>query len=51
MKRKHIIIYTPTSKDGDPNMDGTIYNSNTNRMAISFFEFQILARDLMVEKS
>ena len=37
MKKKHIIIYTPTSKDGDPNMDGTIYNSYTNRMAISFF--------------
>ena len=26
MKRKHIIIYTPTSKDGDPNMDETTYN-------------------------
>ena len=30
MKRKHIIIYTPTSKDGDPNMDGTTYNNNNN---------------------
>ena len=29
MKRKHIIIYTPTSKDGDPNMDGTTYGRNT----------------------
>ena len=31
MKRKHIIIYTPTSKDGDPNMDGTTYNNNLQR--------------------
>ena len=28
-KRKHT-IYTPTSKDGDPNMDGTTYNNNNN---------------------
>ena len=32
MKRNHIIIYTPTSKDGDPNMDGTTYNNNNNNM-------------------
>ena len=30
MKRNHIVIYTPTSKDGDPNMDGTTYNNNNN---------------------
>ena len=28
-KRKHT-TYTPTSNDGDPNMDGTTYNSNCN---------------------
>ena len=34
MKRKHIIIYmyTPASKDGDPNMDGTTNNSNSNQL-------------------
>ena len=32
-KIKHI-IYTPTSKDGDPNMNGTIYNSNNGKFTL-----------------
>ena len=38
MKRKHIIICSPTSKDGDPNMDGTT-NNNNNIASIQVYTF------------